>query len=569
MISILRQPIVFDGTSSPVKTTLFVIICAAWILPGLIGHDPWKPDEAMVFGVINSMLRDGAWVVPTIAGTPTHDYPPLYYWVAAMCARLFSAVLPLHDGARLASGVFMAVALTYSHRTAKRLFDERAGRICVLLLIGCIGLLVRGHEMNPELAGLAGLTIALYGLTRIRSEPLKGGITTGIGSGIIAMSVGIVPALLPSLTAVVLMGIVRDWSNRTFARGIGIAVLVSLPFMLLFPALLIFVGQASLQPWAGTILGVPLTEIESRRALDITYFVTVLPWFGLPALPFACWLWWKDRTRLRERIELALPLAAFLTTLVLLSFTRRASDAVAVALLVPLALAAANTLDRLPRGLASFLDWFGLVFFGLAAVAAWLYWTAAITGFPEAAARAVARQAPGFAFSFQAIPFSIACALTLVWAYAVARAHRNNRRAIVNWAAGITLVWVLPNLLALSAVNHVRTYRGVAAELSAQLPVSRNCISAQELGDAQRALLDYFADLRFLPATDPAAGRCEWHLTQGTRERVPVVAGPAPAAMVWEGARPGDNVERLRLYRRGQKHDESTPAAEYLRQSIR
>ena len=80
MISILRQPIVFDGTSSPVKTTLFVIICAAWILPGLIGHDPWKPDEAMVFGVINSMLRDGAWVVPTIAGTTTHDYPPLYYW---------------------------------------------------------------------------------------------------------------------------------------------------------------------------------------------------------------------------------------------------------------------------------------------------------------------------------------------------------------------------------------------------------------------------------------------------------------------------------------------------------
>ena len=51
----------------------------------------------------------------------------------------------------------MAVALTYSHRTAKRLFDERAGRICVLLLIGCIGLLVRGHEMNPELAGLSGL----------------------------------------------------------------------------------------------------------------------------------------------------------------------------------------------------------------------------------------------------------------------------------------------------------------------------------------------------------------------------------------------------------------------------
>ena len=69
MISILRQPIVFDVTSSPVKTTLFVIIGAACILPGLIGHEPWRPDEAMVFVVSNSMLRDCAWVKPTRAAT--------------------------------------------------------------------------------------------------------------------------------------------------------------------------------------------------------------------------------------------------------------------------------------------------------------------------------------------------------------------------------------------------------------------------------------------------------------------------------------------------------------------
>jgi hypothetical protein len=28
------------------RNQLVVLLCAAWLLPGLIGHDPWKPDEA-------------------------------------------------------------------------------------------------------------------------------------------------------------------------------------------------------------------------------------------------------------------------------------------------------------------------------------------------------------------------------------------------------------------------------------------------------------------------------------------------------------------------------------------
>ncbi|MBL8525973.1 MAG: glycosyltransferase family 39 protein [Betaproteobacteria bacterium] len=527
-----------------------MIICAAWIVPGLIGHDPWKPDEAMVFGVIHSILRNGTWLIPTIAGAPAHDYPPFYHWVAAASAKLLSPLLSVHDASRLASGLFMAITLVFTHRTAKRLFDERAGRVAVLLLIGCLGLLVRGHEMNPELAGLAGLSVALYGMTRIRSEPTKGGVTTGLGAGVIAMSIGIVPALLPPLAAILMMAILKDWGNRAFSRGIAIATLVSIPFMLIFPLLLMLAGQASLSPWLGAIFGIPLIDGDGRRGIELTYFIGLLPWYGLPALPFAIWLWWKDRAKLRERVELALPLAAFLATLLLLSFTRRASDAVAVALLVPLALAAANTLDRLPRGLASFLDWFGLVFFGLAAIAAWLYWTAAMTGFPAGAARAVARQAPGFTFSFQLIPFLIALILTLIWAYAVVRAHRNNRRAIVNWAAGITMIWVLPNLLALPAFDHVRSYRGVSAQLASQIPAQRNCVASIGLGDAQRALLDYFAGLRFIPA-GTTGSHCEWLLTQGTRDRVPYVPEVNETwAKVWEGARPGDNSERLRLYKR-------------------
>ena len=42
------------------RTLLLVLFCAAWILPGLIGHDPWKPDEAHTFGVVYEILLGGS-----------------------------------------------------------------------------------------------------------------------------------------------------------------------------------------------------------------------------------------------------------------------------------------------------------------------------------------------------------------------------------------------------------------------------------------------------------------------------------------------------------------------------
>ena len=544
----MRRPIIFDGTSTPVKTALFVILCAAWILPGLIGHDPWKT-EATTFGIIYSMLQDGNWLMPTVAGVPHNDYPPLFYWAAALSAKIFSSVLPLHDGARLASGLFMAIALIYTHKTANRLFDERAGRISVVLLIGSLGIFVRGHELNPELGGLAGMAIALYGMTRIRSETAKGGITTGVGTGIVAMSVGIFPALAIPLIAVVLVALLGEWKNRLFQRGVGVAILVALPFMLLFPVMLLLTGTIAPLLWTDAILGAPFLDASTRASIDPTYLVRTMPWYGLPAFPFALLLWWKDRKILRERFELALPMASFFALLFWFSFFREANDAIGPVLLLPLVLAAACVLDRLPRSLASFMDWFSLLFFGLLATTIWLYWAAAVTGVPQAAAGATSRQFPGFEFSFDGVAFCFALLLTLVWIFALIRAHRNNRRAFVNWAAGITLIWMLANMLYLPAVNHLQSYRTTAAALAAQLPHSRTCIASHNLGDPQRAMLDYFAHLRFVPVEPEGASRCEWLLTQGGSEKTS--KAQANWQLVWQGARPRDEAEQLlRLYRR-------------------
>ncbi|MCA3028130.1 MAG: glycosyltransferase family 39 protein [Rhodocyclaceae bacterium] len=547
----MTRPIVFDGTATPVKTALFLIICLAWLFPGLTGHDPWKPDEAIAMGIVYAMLSDNtlqAWLIPQIAGAAVNDYPPLYYWAAALTAKLFSFVLPLHDGARIASGAFMAITLLYLYKAANKLFDERAGRVAVALFIGSVGLLLRAHEMNPEVAGLAGMSIATYGLTRIRFEARKGAVTAAAGAIIIALSVGVVQALVVPLAALVMMAVLHDWQNAAFKRGIAILVGLLAAGAAVYPLVLAALDLLTAPIFLDAVLGTPIFDAHTRESILPFYLTSILPWYALPTLPIAVWLWRKDRKIIRERIELALPIALFVVSLVMLSFFREGRDAVGLILLLPLALAGANSLDRLPKGVASFVDWFGLVFFGALAFAAWLYWTAAVTGIPEAAARNVARAAPGFVVSVAWVPLIIAAALTLVWIYAVVMAHRNNRRAIVNWAGGITLIWVLLNLLGLPAVDHVRSYRQPVNTVAGFVASAPGCVIGTNIGEPQRAMFDYFAGIRFVAPKSAAAANCSWLLIQGSKTSAPDVA--AVWSQVWEGARPAERVEQFRLYRR-------------------
>ena len=157
-----QGPITYDGTRTPLKTTLFLVVCLAWLLPGLVGHDPWKTDEALVFGSVFEMLRSGDAVVFRLAGEPYFDKAPLYLWVSGVSARLFGSILAMHDAARLASGLFVASTLGFLSLAARELMGERAMRVSVLLFIGCLGLLIRAHEMSTDIAALAGITLAVH-----------------------------------------------------------------------------------------------------------------------------------------------------------------------------------------------------------------------------------------------------------------------------------------------------------------------------------------------------------------------------------------------------------------------
>jgi 4-amino-4-deoxy-L-arabinose transferase-like glycosyltransferase len=219
-----------------------------------------------------------------------------------------------------------------------------------------------------------------------------------------------------------------------------------------------------------------------------------------------------------------------------------------MAMLLALAILGVAELESLPRGAASALDWFGMTTFFLFAAIIWLGWFAALTGRPEFAAAWLAREVPGYHYRFDFIAFALAALLTLIWLVVVARSLRSTRRALVNWTAGITMVWMLMMTLGMPIVDQARSYRGVVARLASQIGPGAGCIARKNVGDAQRALLDYFAAIRTVREETAASSACRLLLVQASPQRSPQVA--PEWRETWRGSRPGDRNELFILYRR-------------------
>ena len=89
-------------------------------------------------------------------------------------------------------------------------------------------------------------------------------------------------------------------------------------------------------------------------------------------------------------------------------------------------------------------------------------------------------------------------------------------------------------------------FKTVGDAFCAAFPIPHQALSAAL--DAQRALLDYFANIRTLREDSPAAARCTALIVQATPLRIPAVGAQWTEA--WRGSRPGDRHELFILYRR-------------------
>jgi 4-amino-4-deoxy-L-arabinose transferase-like glycosyltransferase len=545
----LRGRIAYDGTSTPLKTGLFLVVCLAWLLPGLVGHDPWKADEAVVFGAVAEMLRSGDWLVFRIAGEPYLEKAPLFLCVAAGFARALGGLLPLHDAARLAAGLFMSITLGALSLAALELAGTRSMRLTVLLFIGCLGLLIRAHEMTTDLAGLTGVAIALYGLALALRRPAVGGAIAGAGMGVAFLGDGFLPLGMLLATLVLLPITFPAWRTRAYAVTAGVAVLCAAPLAVWWPLLLAQASPPMLETWVANATASRWGAFFSEGgALNLGYYLKILPWYAWPAWPLAVWTLYRSRRTLRERPGLQLPLVSFVAFLLGVTLFGEAREVNAMPLLLPLAILGVAEIDSVPRGAASALDWFGMTTFFLFGALLWIGWVAAITGKPQFAAAWLQREVPGFTYQFDFIAFALAALLTLIWLVVVARSLRSTRRALVNWTAGITMVWMLVMTLGVPLVDQARSYRRLSAEIAAAVPAGSGCVARRNVGEAQRALLDYFVGLRTVREELADAARCNALLVQAAPAANPAVGAEWEEA--WRGSRPGDRNEFFVLYRR-------------------
>lgn len=529
------------------KPWLLMLLCVVWLLPGVLGREPLKPDETLIADIVKHILGGHSLLVPLVAGEAHLERSPGFYWLATLFAGWGQwAGLALHDGARLASTACMAITLWCTGLSARLLIGRRHGRSAVLILVGCVGLLLPGHQLSTDTGVLAAWSLGLLALAWSRQQPVSGGIVLGCALCLLGLADSVAEAGMLLLVAFSLLAF-PGWQGARYPIGLLISVTISLPVLLAWPLALGRSDPALFVTWWNNFaLGRFGGFADLQLAWPRWRHAGLLSWFAWPAWLLASATLWMQRDRLAQP-RFQLPLAAAIVALLAFVISARGRTGDLLPLLPPLALIGAAGLDYLRRGASAFLNWFGVMALGLLALYLWGVGLAVQWGVPAVLAARLAELSPGFEGRISWLASAIGLLLTLVWLWAVSRRRPMGRQAATNWAAGITLCWGLFGAFAMDWVNYSASYRGVSRQLQAALPAKPGCILGENLGPSQRAVFHYYLDLNTRPVLSADARQCEWRLRQAGKAITPT---PKGWEVAWQGARPGDRSERYILFKR-------------------
>ena len=528
-----------------------LLLCAAWVALGLAGHDPWKTEDATSIGVAAEMARAGDFVVPTLGGEPYVPRPPLAYIGGALAIGVFAPPLQVHNAARMIVGIALAVVLVATGFASRELNGRAFRWLPVLILVGSIGFWDRAHVLSPELFVTVGVALALYGFALALRRPAWGGVALGAGVAVAFLGRGVQGPLWLAVAALILPACGPEWRNRAYALTLAVALAVALTAALPWPLALHARDPALFaQWWSGESLQ-NFVALPGDGAEPL-YYLRNLLWFAWPSLPLILWLLWL-RGRgfnggLREPGVVVPGVLALVLVASLLAMPE-ARLVNALPLLVPLALLAALEVDSLKRGFSGALDWFGILTFGLLAMLMWGLWIDAyVHGMPANVARLFRDTETGYRPSFHLGTMLAATGLTVLWVVLVRPARRSNRRAVLNWAAGVTLIWGLATTIWLPYLDSRRSYRWTVENVAMRVPRDA-CLASRNLGEPQRAVFRYFAGIDTVREEVRADHGCRLLVVQYGR----VAGEPEPLAgwtAIWSGARRGDDTERFVLYKR-------------------
>ncbi|MDB5732526.1 MAG: putative inner rane transrane protein [Variovorax sp.] len=559
-----------------------LLLCAAYLLPGLVGRGPWKSADIAAFGYMAELARPlggglARWLDPTLLHLPP-DVPALLpYWIGAWAIDLAPAWLRPDLAVRIAFalllwGVFTATwhAVYHLARTPRAqpvafAFGGEAQPVDyaramadggLLALLACLGLAQLGHETTPALAQLFFSSCLFYGVAAL---PYRGLVAT---AALIAGTVGMTLSGAPTLALLLGLGsFLIAWRQRPAAvRGLAelsgvspteagtsypLGALVALGLATVLAAVLALrLGLFHWSVvWPGHRIGVTLKdELHSQAKL--------LLWFTWPAWPLTVWTLWRWRRQLAAR-HVALPLLFAMVPLAA-TLATEASDRSLLLALPALATLAAFALPTFRRSAAALVDWFTLLFFSGSAIIIWVIWIAMQTGVPAKPAANVARLAPGFVPEFSLPAFAFALAGTIAWCWLVK--WRTGRHQAALWktlvlpAGGAALCWLLLMTLWLPLLDYARSY-GPQVRAVTERVGRAPCLSELGLSRPHIAALRHHGGFALQPLA--RSGNCPWLLV------APEALGQLPGLVSldhWRFAgtlrRPTNASDDLLLYQR-------------------
>ena len=534
-----------------------LLFCAAYVLPGLFGRDPWKNEDIASFGQMWSLaLGQASWLHPNVGGVLPTSGGVLPYWLGGAFIKVLSPWVDPALAARLPFAVLLALILALTWYTTYHLARTKAAQPLplafggeaepadyaravadggVLALIATLGLLQLGHETTPELLQLTGSTLFLYGLAMAETRAVKARWAALLSLPVMAASGSPAVALMLGAAGSVICLLSRQAELRQYLRW----VLVS---MVLAMALASGLSALGLSGWSWR-LSWPDTPGEVLR---------LLVWFTWPTLPLAVLTIWHWRRQVTHR-HIAVPLLTALVGL-LASLSMGANERALLTALPSLAVLAAFALPILQRSLGSAIDWFSVFFFTVCGILIWLGYVALHTGAPARTAERITKLVPGTEAQFSWLALIVALIGTVLWLglvrWRTARVSHALWKSLVLPAGGVALCWLLFMTLWLPILDQARSYRALVERMRPDVPAD-TMVCTPRATVALMTGLEYFGQYRvdgLAPTSGEGARHCEVLIVQlPGRAAIPEVKGWQPRAKHNQRTR---NSEQIVIYRR-------------------
>ena len=461
------------------------LMAAVYLLPGLIGRDPWRNADLTAYGVMLAMAEGRtSWLEPTLGMVSVHASLPAHALGAIFIAALtplgvyapFAARLPfvLLLGANMAliwyatyrlarTQAALPVAFAFGGEAAPKDYARSLADGALLAFMATLGLLQLGHETTPELMQLSSVCLVLWALALPAQRGWQAGLMALLGLALLSASGAAELALAFGLMAALVCLRSED------------------------PAL------APMRWWvaAGTLLaGIVGLELHTFRATldwpdeaaDGLQLLRLLAWFTWPTAPLALLTMWRWRRQWARR-HMAVP--GLLTLLPLLqTLMVGGSDRTLLLALPGIAVLAAFALPTLSRSGSAAVDWFSVFFFSALALGVWVVYLSLHTGWPQAPLRNAMAVAPDYRVDFQALALLLGLAASAVWLWLVRWRTARHRKALwkslVLPAGGVLLNWLLAMTLLLHPLDYTRSLTPWVQALEG--PLGRpSCLAAPEM----------------------------------------------------------------------------------------